>query len=154
MAHVERNILINAPTQQVFDCVADPVDMMNWLSGLIKNQDVPQGPVEVGQSWTQFVQVMGRKMDFRREVVEHDPPRRIAWRFAAMGAEGTGYCELEPADGGTKIIFGLDYTYPRLLLGGLLDKMLMEKLANREAQSSLVRLKALLEGRQDAAAQR
>ena len=53
MAHVERNIVINTPIQQVFDCVADPVDMMNWLSGLIKNQDIPQGPVEVGQKWTQ-----------------------------------------------------------------------------------------------------
>jgi len=154
MAHIERNILINAPIQQVFHFVADPVDMLNWLSGLVKNQDVPQGPVEVGQSWTQFVQVMGRKFEYIREVTAHDPPRRIAWRFTAMGIDGIGYCELEPAEGGTKIVFGLDYTYPRLLLGGLLDKMLMEKLANREAQSSLVRLKALLEGRQDAAAQR
>jgi uncharacterized membrane protein len=152
VAHIERDILINAPIQQVFHYVADPVDMMNWLSGLVKNQDVPQGPVEVGQSWTQFVQVMGRKFEYIREVTEYDPQHRVAWRFSAMGINGIGYCELEPAESGTKIVFGLDYTYPRLLLGGLLDKMLMEKLANREAQSSLVRLKALLEDRQDAVA--
>jgi uncharacterized membrane protein len=152
VAHIEREILINAPLEQVFHYVADPVDMMNWLSGLVKNQDVPQGPVEVGQRWTQFVQVMGRKFEYIREVTDYDPPHRVAWRFSALGVDGIGYCDLELAESSTKIVFGLDYTYPRLLLGGLLDKVLMEKLANREAQSSLVRLKELLEDRQGAVA--
>ena len=49
MAHIEKGVIINVPPQKVFDYVADPATMHEWISGLVESKDLPDGPVNVGQ---------------------------------------------------------------------------------------------------------
>lgn len=117
MPTVEESIYIPKPPQEVFNYVSSPEAPTQWDSSLIEyHQD--DGPVHVGTISTGKSKVLGRKFEWKSEVIEFEAPRRIATRsiegamdfkltltFQAEG-EGTRFTTRIDAGSGLGGIFG------------------------------------------------
>ena len=152
MAHIEKSVIIGVPPQKVFDYVASPATMHEWISGLIESKDLPEGPVTVGTAWTQIIRVAGRNIELRRWVTEYEPPSKIVWDGTMPGGgKATIISTLEPDNNKTKFTlftFIMDYTFGGSFFGKLADKLLFERIADRDAAHNTVTLKTILESRE------
>jgi uncharacterized protein YndB with AHSA1/START domain len=62
------------------------------------------GPVRVGTRYHEEVQLLPLiRGKIENEVTELDPPRRLAYRFVALGMDGGLSYDLEPVEGGTRL---------------------------------------------------
>ncbi len=60
MAHIESKYSIKAPVEQVFDYLTNPANRPEWLDSTIKVENISDGPIGVGTSWTEVSKVAGR----------------------------------------------------------------------------------------------
>ena len=100
---IEREILVDAPPEVVFDVVSNPAHVSEWWPDEAEFSPVPGAPGRIGFSqdhdvmaWEQFT------------VVESVPPRLFSFRWThpegSAAAPGNSYLvtfELEPAGNGT-----------------------------------------------------
>ena len=149
MAHIEKSVIINVPPQKVFDYLVNPATMHEWISGLIESKDLPEGPVTIGTAWTQVIRVAGRNAEMLRRVTEYEPPSKFVCDGTIPGGgTATIISTCEPVEEKTKFTFIMDYTIPGSIFGKLADKLLFEKILDRDASHNAVTLKTILESRE------
>ena len=109
MATVTGEIRIERPVDVVFETVADQRNEPTYNPALISADILTEGPVGVGTRF-KAVHKSGRgTMKMTVELVEYDPPRRIASVTHASWAEISGAVTFEQAgDGATRMRWSWD----------------------------------------------
>src|SRR5438105_4077308 len=111
MAHAEESIIINRPTNIVFDFVLDGTKGPLWRPAVIDVEPVSGKPPEVGAVYKQGVKGPGgRRIDADYEIVECKPNELIKFQVIAGPARPTGTYRFEAtgADGNaTRVTFTL-----------------------------------------------
>ena len=141
MAKIQRSIIINAPPEKVFAYLQDPMNVPEWLPGMIEVRNITGS--DVGQCYEWTYKMLGIHFNGESEVTEVIQNERFVLKSKA-GIESIWVYTYEPHEGGTKLSLDLDYKVPVPVLGKLAEKLVL-KTNEREAELALENIKTMVE---------
>ncbi|MGI8593189.1 MAG: SRPBCC family protein [Solirubrobacteraceae bacterium] len=146
-AVVEVSIDISASPEQVWEVIMDPGRLGDWVTIHRKLGEVSHRPLEDGSQLEQTLCVRGVSFKVKWEVTEHHEPRMARWegRGPVRSHASTEYRLAENGDGGTHLDYRNEFKAPLGPLGSVASRAVVGGVPEREANSSLRKLKALVE---------
>lgn len=147
MSIVQTTIEIRAPIQQVWDTIMNPHRLADWVTIHKSVKNVSDSPLREGSTMDQAMQVRGVTFNVHWNVTSMMAPKRAEW-------EGVGPAhsraliryELSSSDGEhTTFKYTNEFQPPGGRLGSVAGRVIVGGTSEREAKSSLTRLKNLLE---------
>lgn len=147
MPHVEEEIVIERPPEDVFAFATTPENDHEWVSTAVERQREKEGPIGIGSRIRAVDKFLGRRIESTLEVTEHEPNTRSAIRLEGPISARGSYL-LEPIEGRTRFrwILDADAGLGGLYLGRVSDP-LVTFMFRRRVRSDLRRLKDVLERR-------
>ena len=120
---VEREIVINAPREQVWDYVTDPANYTLFFSGITRWEVEGRKKRGCGARYRMNMRVGSAEVGGLVEVVEFEEPGDMAWT-SVLGVDQRGRWRLrEHGPTRTIVMFRLSYHAPGGLLGWLSDQL-------------------------------
>jgi uncharacterized protein YndB with AHSA1/START domain len=145
MAHINGEITINRPVQEVFDFVADERNEPRYNPRMLSAEKLSPGPVGLGSQFRVVMQSRPRPVEMTIECTGYEPPRRLAstTHLSTMDIQGT--LTFDPVPTGTRMCWSWQLQ-PR----GVLRLMtpLVARMGRRQEQRIWASLKRVLEDRQ------
>ncbi|MGH9153517.1 MAG: SRPBCC family protein [Acidimicrobiales bacterium] len=135
-------VTVNRPPDEVHAFFADVENLPAFMAHL-------ESVRATGEGRTRWVAraPAGRTLEWEAEVVDHDPPRAIAWRsLEGTAAPNAGRVRFTPAPAGqgTEVSCELEYSPPGGALGALVARLFGEE-PSQQLADDLRRLKQVLE---------
>ncbi len=149
MNRIERGIDIGRRPEEVFDALTDLKGIVRWAQMVMETRNAPDGPLRPGDTFEQTIRVAGVGLETDWTVVDVERPHLI--RYECKGRPGGWLNMIQrvvQTNGGSRVELEIDYELPGGFLGEALDKLYVERRNEREAESALLNLKELLEGRE------
>jgi uncharacterized protein YndB with AHSA1/START domain len=136
---------IAAAPEDVYDLIADPDRLEEWVSIHVALLDSPSDTLHEGSELTQCLRLAGQKFKVRWKVVESDRPRRLVWEGKGpVHSHARVANELEPTEGGTRFSYINEYDLPGGRFGKLAAPM-VRRVTSGELEKSLESLRKLVE---------
>jgi uncharacterized protein YndB with AHSA1/START domain len=148
MSTVSATIAIDAPIEKVWETVMDPHRLGDWVTIHKSVSNVSQSPLREGSTMDQAMHVRGLTFRVHWTLMSVDSPRRAEWEGGGP-ARSTAVIRYELSsddDGGTTFKYTNEFHPPGGRLGSVASRMIVGATSEREANNSLSRLKALVEG--------
>ncbi|MEM4705702.1 MAG: SRPBCC family protein, partial [Candidatus Nitrosocaldus sp.] len=151
MATISKEVIINAPVKEVFTYFARPEHMSEQFPKEIGMNVIPIEVKEgfgVGTVFRITGNFGGKVLEWDCETLEYIPERKIVAK-QIDGPFKKWIITVEFEDLGedrTRTRMTVDYDLPLSFIGSIMDKMKIEKEAERGIENGLYRVKALLEG--------
>lgn len=141
MVHIEGEILVDRPVEEVFDFVAD--ERNRYDPKVREAEKLTPGPIGVGTRFRSLATSMGRTVEMTIEITAHDRPYRLgsSTHLSSMDIHST--LSFERVPGGTRMRWSSD-PEPRGLLR--LAGPLVGWMGRRQAREIWAQLKRVLEG--------
>lgn len=151
MVHIEGEILIERPTEDVFDFVADECNEPRYNSQMRRADKISEGPTGLGTQYRAEVMSGGRAVPMVIEFTGYERPRRLASTTRMSNMDIRYTLSFESASDGTRMRW-VGEVEPK----GVLRLMapLVGWMGRRQEVRIWTGLKQLLEGQEDSAAQR
>jgi carbon monoxide dehydrogenase subunit G len=149
VTEVSTSIDIAVPPQAIWDVVMDPRRFGDWVTIHRKLGRVDKGELREGFQVEQTLCLHRANFKVRWELAECDEPLHAVWEGKGpAGSRARTVDHLTPLDGGraTRFDYRNEFSNPGGFLGRVAGRVLVGGVAEREANQSLRRLKALLEG--------
>jgi uncharacterized protein YndB with AHSA1/START domain len=148
MTKLEREIDIAAPPERVYDVLADPACLGEWVTIQEELEEAPSGDLEAGHKLRQRMKVAGQRFRLHWTVVEAKRPKRIVWEGRGpMGTKAKAVYELSSnGDSATHFTYLNEYELPGGIAGKIAGRA-VQAASGREADKTLKRLKKLVESR-------
>jgi uncharacterized protein YndB with AHSA1/START domain len=148
MTKLTREIEIAAPPDRVYDVLADPDCLGEWVTIQEELEERPDGDLKAGSRLRQRMKVAGQRFRLSWTVVEAERPSRIVWEGKGpMGSKAKAVYELSGnGDGGTRFSYMNEYGLPGGVAGRIAGRA-VNAASGREADKTLKRLKKLVEGK-------
>ncbi len=146
MAEVRVSVEIDAPPEEVFAAAMAPERTPEWVTIVVRVEGHDSGPLRGGYAMRQRLCLRGVPFTVAWKLIELDAPHYARWEGKGP-ARSKAIIEnrLEATAGGTRFTYVNDFKTPLGPLGALAAGALMGGLPEREATTSLARLKALVE---------
>lgn len=142
---LKHEVQIAAPPEEVYDLIADPGRLHEWVSIHVALLDSSSDTLREGSELTQCLRLAGQKFKVRWKVVESDRPRCLVWEGRGpVHSHAKVVNDLEPSDGGTRFVYINEYDLP----GGRFGKMagpMVKRVTAGELEKSLESLRKLVE---------
>jgi uncharacterized protein YndB with AHSA1/START domain len=147
MSEVHARIDIAASPQQVWDVVMDPRRLGEWVTIHRRLGRAPSGPPRRGDEMEQTLSMHGVRFRVRWDLETCEEPAHAIWigHGPARSHAETEYTLHASDGGGTRFDYRNEFRAPLGPLGALASRAIVGGLPQREADASLVKLKALLE---------
>ena len=149
MTRIERAIEIDASPEQVFELLTDLDRLQEWATIAGDTENPPAKPLSQGATWKHKVKVAGMELEGDWRVVAIERPQLVEYEATRSGG---GWLkmrqEVAPSPQGSRVELQVDYELPLGALGQAVDKLVVERRNEREAEESLQNLKSILEGGQ------
>jgi len=148
MTAVSASIEIAAPPQAIWDVIMDPHRFGDWVTIHRKLGKVDDGDLRAGFRVEQTLCLHHANFKVKWELAEWDEPFHAIWEGRGpAGSRARTVDDLTPLDGGrsTRFDYRNEYSSPGGFLSRVAGRVLVGGVAEREANQSLRRLKALLE---------
>ncbi len=148
MSVVLAQIDIAAPPQRVWDFAMDPDRTLEWVTIAREVGDHDDGALRPGYRMDQKLCLRGVSFWVHWTLVEVDAPRFARWEGRGP-ARSKAIIEdrLTARDGGTRFDYSNEFKAPLGPLGAAASRIVTGGIPEKEANASLQRLKAMLEGR-------
>jgi carbon monoxide dehydrogenase subunit G len=143
MVRIEGEILINRPTEEVFDFVADERNEPRYNPHMRRAERISDGPIGLGTRFRAEIVSMGRTVEMIIEFTGYDRPRRLASSTHMSSMDTHGGLTFDPVPEGTRMRWTWDVE-PRGILR--LMRPLVAWMGRRQEQRIWTSLKHLLEG--------
>lgn len=144
MAYVEREVVIGAPLDTVYNYAGAAENLSQWYVGIVGVQPDGVWPQVGGKIGIRY-QVAGVNLDVTATVLTYNPP--VEFVFQLGGAvNGTSHWVYDDQGGSTHLKAGFDYDLPGGVLGQIADKLVVEQMNISNGEQSLANLKAICEG--------
>jgi uncharacterized protein YndB with AHSA1/START domain len=145
MAHIEGEIVINRPVEEVFDFVADERNEPRYNPGMVRAELLTPGPVGLGSRFRAEMRTRPRPVVMTTENTGYDRPQRLAstTRLSTMDIEGT--LTFDPVPAGTRMRWSWEVR-PRGLLK--LAAPVVARIGARQERAIWTGLKRVLEGQE------
>ncbi len=108
MAHIEGEITIGRPIDEVFDFVADERNEPSYNPRMTSADKTSPGPVGVGTRYRARSVARGRPVEMTIETTEYDRPRRLASSTSLAMMNVRGALTFDPVRGGTLMRWSWD----------------------------------------------
>jgi uncharacterized protein YndB with AHSA1/START domain len=147
MSTVNTQIDIMAPVERVWATIMDPHRLADWVTIHRSVRDVSDEPLARGSTMDQVLHMRGVSFRVHWTLVEVSSPTKAVWegRGPAHSRALIRYELSGREDGRTRFEYTNEFTTPGGRLGNVASRMIVGAVSEREAQNSLIRLKALLE---------
>jgi uncharacterized membrane protein len=120
---VERELVINAPRELVWEQITNPDNYTSFFSGITRWEVEGRKKRGFGARYRMLMQVGSAEVGGLVEIVEFDEPGDMAWT-SVMGVDQRGRWRLrERGPNRTSVMFRLSYHAPGGLLGWLSDQL-------------------------------
>lgn len=142
------NINIAADPRTVWDTIMDPLALEHWVT-IHRSVKVLSGdPTQEGARMDQVLQLLGVPFKVQWTLENVSAPREAEWhgKGPAMSEAMIRY-RLKAVPGGTMFDYVNEFHTPGGQIGNAASRIVVGNLPEREATESLIRLKALVEGR-------
>src|SRR5713226_2403224 len=146
MAKLTKAIDVVAPAEKIFGTLDDPKAMPLYVPAVTDVTDVRKSETRVGDTFRATYGLMGMRFNLKFTNTEHDPARKIASRFEGA-MKGVMAYTLEPRGNSTRVKFDVDYEMSGGVLGKAVDKLLVERMNEKNAERMLENLKMLVEAK-------
>lgn len=103
MIKVETSVVIACPPEEVFAYISNFENNPQWQSGMQEASFTSEGPLDVGSTYTQVAQFLGRRVESTFEVIEYQPNRMVKASSTSGSFPITFTRIVEPAGIGTKV---------------------------------------------------
>ena len=145
MAPIVATIEIERSQEDVFAYLDDLARHGEWQELLVSTDVQTEGPTRVGSRAMDTRRVPGgRTIQVTYEIVEHDPPRRSAFRGVDGPIPVVGSVNVEPAgEGRSRVTLELDFEHRGL--AGLFMAPIAKSQARKQVPKDQQKLKELLE---------
>jgi len=145
MSSVTHAAFINVPAETVFAKLLEVEAAPAWMVGLEEVHDVTGRKVGDSFAWT--FKMAGKLTFHGRTTFAAIEPARHLREEGRGDLTNTWSWWLEPQQSGTQVRVQVEYTVPGgALIGGILDKLFVERQNQKDLEQSLSNLKQLLEG--------
>jgi hypothetical protein len=145
MAHIDGEIVINRPLEEVFDFVADERNEPRFNPGMLRAELLSPEPVGLGSRFRAEMRTRPRRVVMTTEFTGYERPRRLALRSHLSAMEIRGALTFDPVPGGTRMRWSWD-VQPRGLLK--LAAPMVARIGARQEQAIWTNVKRLLETRE------
>jgi uncharacterized membrane protein len=139
-------VFIEAPPQEVWDCVSDISSYDKWVRWF--RVIVPEGQPRLEKRGDYFdyeTTILGIKFTGRLVALERIAPQRSAYALLSTYRAGGEYL-FEPILSGTRVHYTIWSEIPSSYMGKAIDQVLLAKNVQEQMQDHLNRLKAYVEG--------
>jgi uncharacterized protein YndB with AHSA1/START domain len=149
MSVVNVKIEINVPPQVVFDTIMDPSQLRDWVTIHRSVSGVSADPTSRGAKMDQVLHMRGVNFKVHWQLSDVRPPFEAVWegRGPALSKALIRYQLSGGEDGPTTFTYTNEFKTPGGPLGNVASRVMVGGASEREARSSLSRLKELLERR-------
>jgi uncharacterized membrane protein len=139
---------IDAPAQEVWDYVMDPMHYGDWVTIVDAVSNIDRGPLRPGFRMDQTLHLRGVRFRVHWTLDTVTAPRHARWEGAgpARSRAVTEY-RLSPRSGMTHFDYRNEFRTPFGPLGAAASKVIVGGIPEKEAKASLERLKQILETR-------
>jgi len=144
MATIEKNIVINATTDEIDKYAIDPLTYPQWFAGVESVESDGKFP-EVGGKVAIKYKSAGLTFDMTMESISIEHGDHLTIKMDGM-ISGTQSWKYEPADNGTLVNCTFDYAMAGGGLGKIADKLVAERMNTQNLEKSLESLKSVVEG--------
>ncbi len=146
MSTVHVKIAIEAPVERVWDTVMNPERLGDWVTIHRRIKDVDSDPQRQGANMEQVLHMRGVSFNVHWTLVEVSAPNLAIWegRGPAHSKARIRY-ELSGDDSHTEFDYTNEFSPPGGALGRVASRVIVGAASEREASSSLNRLKDLVE---------
>jgi Polyketide cyclase / dehydrase and lipid transport len=152
VAHIEGEILIGRPVEEVFDFVADERNEPRFNARMARAELLSPEPIGVGSLFLAESRMMGRTVEITVEFTVFERPRLLGSRSSSIsrGRQGRpllteGSLTFEPVPEGTRMCWSWDVETRGVLR---LLSPLVARMGRRQEQTIWANLKQLLEAQQ------
>ncbi len=146
MVHMEKSIVIAAPLDKVAALAGDSHRWHTWFAGLSEPDHVT-GDNYAGTVVEHHYLLMGLRFPVTTRVLERTlTPEESQWHATIEGPfEGKQHWSYLAEGDTTRVTARLDYTVPGKLLGRMANRLLIERMQERNLEQTLGNLKLLCE---------
>lgn len=139
---------INAPIERVWETVMDPNRLKDWVTIHRSVKDVSAQPMREGSTMDQVLHLRGVSFRVHWTLADVNAPNRAEWegQGPASSRARIVYELSSNSDAATVFQYSNEFSPPGGRLGTVASRMIVGAASQREAENSLQRLKALLEG--------
>lgn len=142
MIKVERSVMINAPIEEVFSYVEDPVNQLEWLPGITEVRNIVGRGKGLWFHWT--YKMMGILFSGVVEFTEHLLNERLV-AVSTGSIDSIWVWTFQPESDKTLLNMVVEYEVPELVLGKMAEWLVLRQ-NEREADLSMANIKGRLEG--------
>jgi uncharacterized protein YndB with AHSA1/START domain len=148
MSRVSASIDIAAPPDRVWAVAMDPARLGEWVTIHREVEEVSDQPLRGGSTLRQKLCLRGVNFHVRWTVAEAHRPEAAVWdgRGPARSKAHISYRLRANCEGGTRFDYENEFKAPLGPLGAAASRALVGGLPQREANATLRRLKAVVEG--------
>ena len=143
MTTIKKSIQISAPIDQLEAVFTDPQRLPEWYPGVTAVDPSPGYPAEVGSTCNITYKAGGMTMESKFTTTESIPQTQRIFQTDGM-ITGTNRWDMSQEEGGIKVTLTIDYEMAGGGLGKIADKLIVERMNDKNAEASLENLKALL----------
>jgi len=149
MTVVHAEIEIAAPPSVVFDTVMDPAQLADWVTIHRSVTVISEDAVSEGARMDQVLHMRGVNFKVHWTLAAANRPREAEWlgRGPAMSHALIRYRLIGGDAGPTTFAYTNEFSAPGGKLGRLASQLVVGHASEHEAHDSLMKLKALIEGR-------
>ena len=138
---------VDASASEAFRVVADPRSKLMWVPAIRRVEMQLDGPPALGTRYLTSSGFGPLEFVFDEEVTEWVEDKRLAYRGCSRWGAFEARAWFEPADGGTRVRYQMDYTFPVGWLGYAVGWALT-RLYRRAVEAATVKwLKSVIEQR-------
>jgi uncharacterized protein YndB with AHSA1/START domain len=115
MAHIEGEIIINRPIEDVFDFVADERNEPRYNPRMLHAEQSSAGPIGVGTRFCAESKAMGRTVEMTIEFTAYERPRRLASSTHLSTMDIQGLLTFDAVPQGTRMQWSWDLEHRGML---------------------------------------
>jgi hypothetical protein len=142
LTHVEGEVLIDRPVEEVFDFVADERNEPRFNPRMLRAEKITPGPIASGTRFRAVVRTFGRPAEMTTEFTACERPRRLALLTHLSKMDIDGALTFESVDRGTRMC----WSWELMPTGPLkLASPLVARIGRRQEQAIWSNLKEVLE---------
>jgi uncharacterized protein YndB with AHSA1/START domain len=103
MIQFERSVLIDRPIEEVFSFISDFENEPKWCEEVVETQQTSEGPVEVGSTFIDHVEFMGRTIESTYEILAYERNKSITIETSAGPVPFVATYSFDEDEGVTKL---------------------------------------------------